>query len=167
MELRDITPDDLPLYEGFYGDARMMKHLGGAWPKERIPQKLRQNLEVVEAGTAWVFKVIADGDSSRAAGLVCVWEHEWRGERVNEIGWAILPAFQGRGLASEAVREILRKAREESRWGVVHALPATANAPSNAVCRKAGFTLIEECDLEWNGQALRCNHWLLDLRSTP
>jgi RimJ/RimL family protein N-acetyltransferase len=167
MELRDITTDDLPLYEGFYGDPSMMKHLGGAWQKERIPQKLRQNLEVVEAGTAWVFKVMPDHDSSQAAGLVCIWEHVWRGEPVNEIGWMILPAFQGRGLASRAVRAILEKARAEGRWDIVHALPAKANEPSNGVCRKAGFTLVEECDLEWNSQAMRCNHWLLDLRSTP
>lgn len=165
MELRDITPDDLPLYESMYCDPSMMEHLGGAWPKERAPGKLRQNLEVVGAGTAWVFKVIPDDDPSQAAGSVCIWEHEWRGERVNEIGWMILPAFQGRGLATRAVRAILEKARAEGRWDAVHALPTTANAPSNAVCRRAGFTLIEECDLEWDGRALRCNHWLRDLRS--
>jgi RimJ/RimL family protein N-acetyltransferase len=164
MELRDITPDDLPLYEGFYGDPRMMKHLGGAWPKERIPQKLRQNLEVVEAGTAWIYKVV---ESEQAAGLVCIWEHEWRGEQVNELGWAILPALQGRGLATRAVRAMLDKARREGRWDIIHALPAPDNAPSNGVCRNAGFTLIEECEVEWNGRVLRCNHWLLDLRSTP
>ena len=167
MELRDITPDDLPLYESMYCDPSMMGHLGGAWPKERAPGKLRQNLEVVEAGTAWVFKVIPDDGSSQAAGSVCIWEHDWRGEPINEIGWMILPPFQGRGLATQAVRAILEKARTKRRWHIIHAFPATANAPSNAVCRKAGFTLIEECELAWDGHDIRCNHWLLDLRSTP
>jgi RimJ/RimL family protein N-acetyltransferase len=167
MELADITAEDLPLYESLYGDPSMMKHLGGAWPKERIRGKLRENLEVVGAGTAWVFKVIPGGDSTRPAGSVCIWEHVWRGEPIREIGWMILPAFQGRGLATRAVRAILDKARAESRWDTVRAFPATANAPSNAVCRKAGFNFIEECELEWGGRVLRCNHWLLDLRSTP
>ncbi len=167
MKLEVITPADLPLYESLYGDPSMMEHLGGAWPKERIPRKLRQNLEVVEDGTAWVFKVMLDEDSHQAAGSVCIWEHVWRGEPIREIGWMILPAFQGRGLASRAVLAILEKARTKRRWDVVHAFPATANAPSNAVCRKTGFTLIEECELEWDGHTLRCNHWLLDLRSTP
>ncbi len=167
MELRVITPDDVPLYESLYCDPAMMSHLGGAWPKARAPGKLRRNLEDIEAGTAWVFKVIPDDDSSQAAGSVCIWEHVWRGEPVSEIGWMILPPFQGRGLASRAVRAILDKARAEGRWDVIRAFPATANPPSNAVCRKTGFTLIEECDLEWDGHVLRCNHWLLDLRSTP
>ena len=166
MELRDITADDVPLYESLYCDPSMMEHLGGAWPKERAPVKLQQNLGVVEAGTAWVFKVIPDG-STEAAGSVCIWEHLWRGEPISEIGWMILPPFQGRGLATQAVRAILEKARTKSRWNIIHAFPATANAPSNAVCRKAGFTLIEECELAWDGHVIRCNHWLLDLRSTP
>lgn len=171
MELRDITPDDLPLFESVYCDPSMMTHLGGPWPKERVPHKLQRNLEIVEAGTAWVLKIIPDEDSSRAAGWLCIWEHDWRGERINEIGWMILPAFQGRGLASRAVRAILDKARAEERWDIIHALPATANVASNAVCRKAGFTLVEELVLDWDGawdgQPMRCNHWLLDLRSTP
>jgi RimJ/RimL family protein N-acetyltransferase len=167
MELADITADDLPLYESLYTDPLMMGHLGGAWPKERIPRKLRKDREEVEAGTAWVFKVIPEEGSGRAAGSVCIWEHDWRGGPISEIGWMILPAFQGRGLATRAVRAILDKARARSRWGIIRAFPSTANAPSNAVCRKAGFALVEECALEWDGHVLRCNHWLLDLRSTP
>jgi GNAT superfamily N-acetyltransferase len=35
----------------------------------------------------------------------------------------VLPAFQGRGLGSDAVRAVLSKARSEGRWDVVHAFP--------------------------------------------
>lgn len=163
MELQNISPDDLSLYESLYCDPRMMAHLGGVWPKERMPQKLRSVLETVEAGTAWVFKIIPDEDAASAAGIVCIWENSWRGESIDEIGWMILPAFQGRGLATKAVRAILDKARSERRWNVIRAFPSTINAPSNAICRKMGFSFIEECDLEWDGHTLRCNHWRLDL----
>jgi hypothetical protein len=30
------------------------------------------------------------------------WEREWRGAQVYEIGWAVIPAAQGRGFASSA-----------------------------------------------------------------
>ncbi|MGH9894961.1 MAG: GNAT family N-acetyltransferase [bacterium] len=73
--------------------------------------------------------------------------------------------FQGRGLATAAVRSILRKARSESRWDMIHAFPAVTNAPSNAICRKTGFSKIEECDFPFRDRTLRCNHWRLDLRS--
>jgi RimJ/RimL family protein N-acetyltransferase len=165
MELQTISLDDLPLYESIHCDPRMMAHLGGAWPKEQMPQKLRNNVASVEAGTAWIFKIIADENSVCAAGSVCIWENSWRGERINEIGWMILPPFQGRGLATKAVRAILDKAQSERRWDIIHAFPSTGNAASNSICRKIGFSLIEECNLEWAGHILRCNHWRLDLYS--
>lgn len=166
MELRQLTIEDLALYESMNCDPQMMKHLGGPLPKESMPQKLRRDVETIESGSAWIFKVIADGNhaDSQAAGSVCIWEHAEGDEVINEIGWMILPQFQGRGLGSKAVRAILDKARAERRWDVIHAFPATGNEASNAICRKMGFTLLEECDLEWSGRQLRCNHWRIDLR---
>ena len=163
MELQDISLEDLPLYESLYCDPRMMEHLGDAWPKERMPQKLRDVVASVEAGTAWVFKIIAKEYPERAAGSVCIWENTWQGERINEIGWMVLPEFQGRGLATQAVRALLDKAQRKGRWDVIHAFPPTPNAASNNICRKMGFTRIEECGLEWAGRLLRCNHWRLKL----
>jgi RimJ/RimL family protein N-acetyltransferase len=75
------------------------------------------------------------------------------------------PAFQGRGLASEAVGAVLERARAEERWGVIHAFPSVTNGPSNAICRKTGFSKVEEVDFEYAGRILRCNHWRLDVRS--
>jgi RimJ/RimL family protein N-acetyltransferase len=77
----------------------------------------------------------------------------------------VLPEFQGRGLATEAVRSLLRKARSENRWDVIRAFPAVTNAPSNAIARKTGFSLVEEVDYVGFAGTLRCNHWRIDLRS--
>lgn len=36
--------------------------------------------------------------------------------------------------------------------------------PSNAICRKLGFSLLEECEFEYPlGSFMRCNDWRLDL----
>ena len=49
----------------------------------------------------------------------------------------------------------------------MHAFPAVENAPSNAICRKLGFTLLDEHDFEYPpGTVMRCNDWRLDLIST-
>lgn len=163
MELRGLSLDDLPLYESLRCDPRMMAELGGPLPKEALLEKLRRDIESVERGQAWIFKVIPDEDPGRAAGHICIWESSWRGDPIDEIGWMILPAYQGKGLATKAVRAVLDKARFEERWHVIHAFPSTTNAPSNALCRKMGFSKIEECDLKWAGRMLRCHHWRLDL----
>ncbi|HKR01533.1 MAG TPA: GNAT family N-acetyltransferase [Pyrinomonadaceae bacterium] len=162
MRLQDISPGDLPLYESIHCDPQMMEGLGGALSRERVAQMLRHALESVKTGTAWVFKIISDDERASAAGTVCIWENSWQGESINEIGWMILPEFQGRGMGTKAVSAILERARSEGRWDVIHAFPSTANARSNSICRKMGFSMIEECDLEWSGRSLRCNHWRLD-----
>jgi RimJ/RimL family protein N-acetyltransferase len=94
-----------------------------------------------------------------AAGSVNLWSHE----STSEIGWMVLPEFQGRGLAKAAVRTLLERAREDGRWGRVHAFPATTNAPSNGICRSLGFTLLEEVDMPFADRVLRSGHWVIDL----
>ena len=85
------------------------------------------------------------------AGTVSLWDHEWDGETIDEIGWMVLPEHQGRGLASTGVAEALRRADEAARWRVLHAFPATTNAPSNALCRKHGFALRGPIDYTYRG----------------
>ena len=52
--------------------------------------------------------------------------------------------------------EIHRRRRES-----MHAFPPVTNAPSNALCRKFGFTLLGQRDFVYAGRTLRCNHWVL------
>ncbi len=48
----------------------------------------------------------------------------------------------------------------------MHAFPNVDNAPSNAICRKLGFELLEECEFEFpKGHFMTCNDWRLDLRA--
>jgi RimJ/RimL family protein N-acetyltransferase len=165
MELRNISLEDLSLYESLLCDPAMMSHLGGVFPKERMPQKLRSDVESIESGRAWIFKIIPGTDSAQAAGSVCIWDNSLHEEPITEIGWMVLPRFQGRGVGGAAVRAILDKARSEKRWHVIHAFPAVSNIASNAICRKMGFALLEERDIDYAGRTLRCNHWRLDLGS--
>ncbi|MDP9343635.1 MAG: GNAT family N-acetyltransferase [Actinomycetota bacterium] len=165
MELRNIELSDLPLYEAIHCDPAMMEHLGGPLPREGLAEKLRRDVASTEAGETWIFVIIPDHDARAPAGTVVMWEHDWNGRPITEIGWMVLPRFQGRGLGTEAVRSILDRARSEGRWDVVHAFPPVSNPRSNAMCRKFGFSWIEEADFQLRDRTLRCNHWRVDLRS--
>jgi RimJ/RimL family protein N-acetyltransferase len=94
-------------------------------------------------------------------GSVMIWHSEHEGQPISEAGWMILPEHQGRGHASAAVGLLLERARADGRWGDIHAFPGATNAPSNALCRKFGFELIEQVDIDYAGRPLRCNHWVL------
>jgi RimJ/RimL family protein N-acetyltransferase len=164
MQLRDITMDDLPLYEGMLTDPGMMSELGGPLPRDGLEAKLRGIVDEVRAGKVWFSVIVPDDDPEITAGHVCIWDHPQDGRTINEIGWMVRTEFQGRGLATEAVRSLLDRARAEGRWDVIHAYPAVTNGPSNAICRKLGFTRLEEIEGEYAGRLIRSNHWVIDVR---
>ena len=167
MKLRNLSSDDLWLYEAIHCDPAMMEHIGGPLPREGLAEKLVRDVASVEADTSWILVIVPDEDPSTAAGTVAVWEHVFDdGTSVNEIGWMVLPAFQGRGLGSEAVRAVLERARAEGRWSPVHAYPSVTNVRSNAMCRTMGFTWIRESDFQFRDRTLRCNDWSLDLAAS-
>jgi RimJ/RimL family protein N-acetyltransferase len=156
--------DDLPLYARMLSDPEMMAELGGPVPDEGMEAKLREIVRGVEDGSVWYSVIVPDEDSSAAAGSVCIWTSEADGEPQSEIGWMVLPEYQGRGLATEATRAMLERARDEGKWGAIHAHPGVTNGPSNAICRKLRFRKVGEREVEFRGRPLRTNHWVLDPR---
>jgi RimJ/RimL family protein N-acetyltransferase len=161
MELQNYSAGDLWLTEALECDAEVMKELGGPQPREKIPGIHERRLGHVARG-GWWFKIVPDA-ATGAVGTIGVWDSEWKGEKIVEMGWMMLPAFHGRGLASSAARQLLARARAEKAFAAVHAFPGTTNGASNAICRKSGFEKLEECDLEYDGRPLHCNHWRLVL----
>ena len=162
VSLRPIAMTDLPLYAGMLTDPRMMTELGGPLDPEGLEEKLAGIVRGVEAGDDWFFVIVAD---ARDVGTVCVWMADDDWGSAPEIGWMVAAEHQGRGYASAAVAEVLRLAREQDRWGEIHAHPGISNGPSNAICRKAGFEKVGERDVAYMDRTLRCNHWMIDLRT--
>ncbi len=156
MELLAYTDADFALTEALESDPDVMRELGGPTDPAKLPGVHRRRL-----GDPWWFK-IALGPDGPGVGTIGVWEREHGGERLHETGWMVLPAHQGRGIASAALRLLLDRVRPEPAIPSVHAFPPVTNAPSNALCRKFGFTLLDEIDFVYSGRTLRCNHWALD-----
>ena len=163
VSLRPIAMDDLPLYAGMLTDPRMMTELGGPLAPEGLGEKLGGIVRGVETDENWFFVIVADGQD---VGTVCVWMADDDWGSAPEIGWMVAHPHQGRGYASSAVAEVLRLAREQDRWGEIHAHPGISNGPSNAICRKTGFERLGERDVVFSGRTLRCAHWRVDVRVT-
>jgi hypothetical protein len=108
--------------------------------------------------------VLASFGLAPSVGTVGYWENVWEGREIYESGWGLLPAFQGRGIATAAARAAAGQARAQRRHRFLHAFPLVTNPRSNAVCGGAGYTLRGECRFEYPpGTVLRCNDWAMDL----
>jgi RimJ/RimL family protein N-acetyltransferase len=157
VRLEPWTDADLPLLRA-KNTPEMRRYLGGPEPEDKLLARHRRYVE----GTEMLRVVLVPG--GEVVGSTGYWEKDWQGEPIYETGWAVLPEYQGRGIAPAAVRAVVVRAAAEGTRRYLHAFPSVENAPSNAVCRKVGFELLGECEFEYPpGQLMHCNDWRLDL----
>jgi RimJ/RimL family protein N-acetyltransferase len=164
VELRDVEPGDVDAYIRMRCDPVMMAELGGPLPREGIAAKVDTDVRKTQADEYWVSMIVPEETTPETvAGTVSLWSHEDGDDAgLSEIGWMVLPEYQGQRLAKRAVRALLERARDDGRWGVVHAFPGVTNAASNALCRSLGFTLVGERQVTFAGRPLNTNHWRID-----
>ncbi len=158
VALRSWTDADLPLLRGLVADPAMMTHLGGPESEEKVLVRHQRYLDI--AATTGRCFVITVGEERTAAGWVGYWETIWRGDPTWETGWSVLPAFQGRGVATRGAALALEAAAAEHRHPFVYAFPAVANVPSNGVCARLGFERLGSESLEYPpGTWMECAIW--------
>jgi len=133
-----------------------MEHLGGP----ESPDRLASRQARYQAEGSKQYRIVnAEG---QPVGYVGYWERSMPGEQAWEVGWAVLPQFQGRGYATTAMSLLLDVIRNDEPRPV-HAFPSVDNVASNAVCRKLGFQNLGAFDFEYPpGHPIRCNDWRLD-----
>jgi len=163
IRLEPWTEEDFPLLVRLNAP-EMTEHLGGPETDEQLRRRHERYVRLADSTEAFIFKVVLES-TGEVAGNVNFWEREWQGRPVYEMGWGVLPEFQGRGIASAAVANAIEVARSAGRRDTIHAFPSTENGPSNAICRKAGFELLGEAPFEYpKGHWMRCNDWRMTLR---
>ena len=163
ITLVPLTMDDEWFTRDTETDPVYMAELGGPTDPSEIPSIHARRVQGVESGENWYF-TIRLGHDGPLVGSVCLWDDGSHGPNGSEIGWGILPAYQGRGLAGAAVRRVVDLARADGRWGDMHAYPGATNVASNALARSAGFEHVGEVDIEFRGHPLHVNDWVLRAR---
>jgi RimJ/RimL family protein N-acetyltransferase len=171
VRIEPWSEDDLGLLRAANAP-ELMDHLGGPETEEQLLNRHQRyvDLSADRTGRGRMFRIVLETGGrggGEAAGTVGFWEQTWEDEQVYETGWSVLPAFQGLGIATAGTLAVVEAARAERKHRFLHAFPSVSNGPSNAVCRKAGFSLVGECDFEYPpGNLLRSNDWCLDLGPT-
>ncbi len=159
MELRPYTDGDIWLTEELETDPEVMSELGGAHPVESIPATHARRMKHVEAGDLWL---VIEPEPGVAAGTIGVWPTTEDGLDMFEVGWTVRPRFQRQGIATRALALLIERCRAEPGIESIHAFPGVSNVPSNALCRNAGFSLVEELEVLYRDRPLKVNHWELE-----
>jgi RimJ/RimL family protein N-acetyltransferase len=98
-------------------------------------------------------------------GWIGYWELKLEHETSWEIGWSVLPEHQGKGFATAAIKQLLKKLSQERNYQYVYAHPSVENGPSNAICRKTGFEKIKEEEVEYpKGSMMKSSVWRKELK---
>jgi RimJ/RimL family protein N-acetyltransferase len=160
MRLRPYTEQDRALTVALESDPRVMGHLGG--PVE-VPDATRvHETRMAQMADGDLFYAILRDDDPQPVGLIAVWRSEWEGTPIHEIGLMLVPGHQSRGLAAEAVRELVPRAREHG-VGRLHAFIAVTNEAGQIAADRAEFHRIADCDMSYHDRPIRCAHWIRDL----
>jgi RimJ/RimL family protein N-acetyltransferase len=139
----------------------MTAHLGGPESPEQIGARHEKYLAAARDGGSRPFAVLDDDDP---VGWIGWWPTEHEGIPAVEAGWFTIPRAQGRGVASAALRLLIADAAAAVPAGtVLTAVPSEGNAASNAVCRKAGLSLVGTETQVYRGATLHMNVWALTL----
>jgi RimJ/RimL family protein N-acetyltransferase len=161
VRLRPWSRSDFRLLERINAP-EMTEHLGGPEAAAQLARRHERYQRIDgDAGRMYVIELEPGGEP---AGSIGFWGRTWHGEEVYETGWGVLPQFQGRGIAPAAALAVIAEARLRGGRRTLHAFPSVDHPASNAVCRKAGFTLLGECSFEYpKGNVITSNDWVADL----
>ena len=161
VRLVRYTDADLALTVELEGDPAVKSQLGGPIAADEAERIHRHRLERMHQGDLY-FTVVPDG-GDRAVGIAALFETPWGDTVVHEAGVMLVPRAQRSGLGLAVVRMLIVQARLSGTITQVHGFTAVTNSGGNELGRRLGFRLLEECDLDYEGRAVRCNHWVLDV----
>lgn len=170
ITLHPWSADDLDLLRRA-NTPELMDQMGGVETDEQVIARHERYLRLQSEGTGFQFRIEIPGHPE-GVGMVGYWHREHPGvpglEPALEAGWSVEAAYRGQGIAPAAVLAMLDAARAAGETLPVHAYPRVDNPASNAVCRKAGFTLLGEEDFEVRpGRVLHTNDWVVELVAAP
>ena len=147
--LRPIREEDARGFFALRQDAAVTAMMGFA-PYTRMEEAERYVLTRMQmmADGNCLFWAVTLKETGAFIGSVCLWNFRLD-ENSSEIGYELLPAFHGKGYASETIRAVARYAFSSLDFACVDAFVDPANAPSLRVLERCGFTRYWEGNTLW------------------
>jgi RimJ/RimL family protein N-acetyltransferase len=159
--IRRWSSDDLILLEQLMGDPAR----AGTGALDQIKARHEGYIRLGETSRQGPMFAITIGPNGLAVGSIGYWQQVCKGEHLWEIGWSVLPEYQGRSIANRAIELVAEHARDLGKSRFLHAFPAADNEQANAICRATGFELLGPVELDYYpaGHSIHRNDWRLEV----
>lgn len=136
LRLRPLRADDLPALADIYMHPLVSRWIG-THTKQDVERDIEQQVEH-QVALGWSFWAVEELGTGQLVGDCGLQPLEHRGPEV-ELGYDLHPSAWGRGLATEATREVMRQAFGPLSIGRVIAVVKPDHARSQRVLEKAGL----------------------------
>ena len=106
LSIRPYAEGDMWVLDRTLGDPSQMVHLNGPESTEKLQKRHKKYVAMSADPHAGCMYTITMGSENAPVGNVGYWETEWDGQKGWETGWFVLPEFQGKGIATAAMRNL-------------------------------------------------------------
>lgn len=148
--LRPHRLDDYPACKALWGDAQVVRHIGGS-PQDAQAVWFRllryAGMWSLLGYGMWVMEARADGAFLGEAGLLSAARGLPELDGWPEAGWVLTPQAWGRGIAGEAMAAILAWADAHLDAASVRCIIENDNVASIKVARRLGFTVMADASI--------------------
>lgn len=165
VRLRRWTDADLPILDASNAPD-MTRHVGGPESDDQVRRRHERYLRGWDAGMPRMFAIV--NDRGAPLGSIGWWDSVLPdGTVAYETGWSVLPAHQGKGVATRGLALLVDDVRERIATGSADkrslvAFPSVENEASNALCRRAGFEQRGILVEDFRAATLVLNVWVID-----
>ncbi|WP_123902478.1 GNAT family N-acetyltransferase [Pseudomonas soli] len=143
LNMRQIIEDDWSLFLALYGDQRVTRYVCETQTQSEVRERFESRLPLWVPGSMhWLCLVMFDPHIREAIGVTGLKLAEPAGSTA-EIGYLLLPQFQGKGYASESLKVVISYARDVLCLDAVKGVVTDGNIGSCKVLEKCGFVLEE------------------------
>lgn len=139
LHLRQLSPDDRGLIFTLRSDEQVNRYIER--PRMQQPKEAAEFIAMIARGTdkgEWLYWAICQHAHPHAMGTICLWNFSDNKTQA-EVGFELLPEFQGKGIMGEALRRVIRYAFTELNVISLEARTRKNNERSTRLLEKHGF----------------------------
>ncbi|MBD1581907.1 GNAT family N-acetyltransferase [Pseudoalteromonas sp. S16_S37] len=141
--LRKITLQDWPLFLKLHKDERVMRWVSDTLDEPSIHEKFMQRYEDTSTwhkeSPCWLTLVVVDKHTGNEVGLHGFYS-QWSPYQQAEIGFLLLPEYQGKGYAKAATQAVIDFILKDCSFHKVIATVSEGNIASFSLLKSLGFT---------------------------